>query len=359
METVRVAPDDAVAPALIAVTLATALAGSLGSRRLDWMQLGQATLAYLAVLVLLGLHSVFGGAAHPGAGLGALAWPAALVVHGLLLKRLTAAVEPRLLGHAHTVGVWLFVALGSFEAHWWLRQWFDPASAWPLLGTMLLPTAYVWSVTLRKVQQWWPVRDYIGSYVLAAPFPLTFYLLVWLWVTNLGSTGAAQPLTYVPVLNPLELAYLAVLAAVFSWWRLVREREQLDNLDVVPNATLAATAFAAVTGGVIRACHHWAGIPWDLDALFGSDTVQASLSIVWGTLAISLMLLGNRRKERIVWFLGASLVAIVVVKLFLIELSAVGTLQRIVSFIVVGLLLLLVGYVAPLPPRRDGDPGKA
>ena len=61
------------------------------------------------------------------------------------------------------------------------------------------------------------------------------------------------------------------------------------------------------------------------------------------------------RKERIVWFLGAALVAVVVVKLFLIELSAVGTLQRIVSFIVVGLLLLLVGYVAPLPPRRDAD----
>jgi uncharacterized membrane protein len=359
METVRVVPDDAVTPALIAVTLATALACSLGSRRLDWAQLGRATLAYLAVLVLLGLNDVLGGATHPGAGLGALAWPAALVIHGLLLRRLTATVEPRRLGHAHTVGVWLFVALGSFEAHWWLRQWFDPESAWPLLGAMLLPTAYVWSVTLRKVQQWWPVRDYTGGYLLAAPFPMTVYLLAWLWVTNLSSSGAVPPLTYLPVLNPLELAYLAVLAGVFSWWRLVRERERLNNLDVVPNATLAASAFAAVTGGVIRACHHWAGIPWELDALFSSDTVQASLSIVWGTLAISLMLIGNRRKERIVWFIGTTLVAVVVVKLFLIELSAVGTLQRIVSFIVVGLLLLLVGYVAPLPPRRDAHSGGA
>ena len=355
METVRLAPDDAIAPALIAVTLATALACSLASRRLDWPQLGQATLAYLAVLVLLGLRDLLGGATHPGAGLGALAWPAALAIHGLLLKRLTATVEAWLLGNAHTVGVWLFVVLGSFEAHWWLRQWFDPASAWPLLGGMLLPTAYVWSVTLRKVQQSWPLRDYAGGYLLAAPFPMIVYLLAWLWLTNLSSTGAAQPLTYVPVLNPLELAYLAVLAGVFSWWRLVRERERLGNLDVVPNSILAATTFAAVTGGVIRACHHWAGIPWELDALFASDTVQASLSIVWGTLAISLMLIGNRRKERIVWFIGTTMVAVVVVKLFLIELSAVGTLQRIVSFIVVGLLLLLVGYVAPLPPRRDAD----
>ncbi|HSG57908.1 MAG TPA: DUF2339 domain-containing protein [Woeseiaceae bacterium] len=352
MEITRVVPDNAVTPALIAVTLVTALVCSLASRRLDWSQLGQATLAYLAVLVLLGVRDVLGAATHPGAGLGALAWPVALVLHGLLLRRLTATVDKPLLGQAHAVGVWLFVVLGSFEAHWWLARWFDPSSAWPLLGTMLVPAAYVWSVTTRRVHQWWPVREHHGSYVLTAALPMIVYLLGWLWLTNLTSTGAAQPLKYLPVLNPLELAYLAVLGGTWFWWRLLREEEKLAGFDVLAHAVLAGTAFAAVTGGVIRACHHWAGVPWDADALFASDTVQASLSIVWGTLAISLMLLGNRRKERIVWFLGTALVAVVVVKLFLIELSAVGTLQRIVSFIVVGLLLLLVGYVAPLPPRK-------
>jgi len=43
----------------------------------------------------------------------------------------------------------------------------------------------------------------------------------------------------------------------------------------------------------------------------------------------------------------------VVAKLFLVELAARGSLTRIVSFIVVGLLLLVVGYFAPLPPRRE------
>jgi uncharacterized membrane protein len=45
--------------------------------------------------------------------------------------------------------------------------------------------------------------------------------------------------------------------------------------------------------------------------------------------------------------------AVVVAKLFLVELAARGSLTRIVSFIVVGLLLLLVGYFAPLPPKRN------
>jgi len=138
-------------------------------------------------------------------------------------------------------------------------------------------------------------------------------------------------------------------------------REELYDVDFLANSVLAGTAFAAVTGGVIRACHHWANIPWDRDALFASDTVQAALSIVWGTVAISLMLFGNRRSIRTAWITGVVLVSVVVVKLFLIELSAVGTMQRIVSFIVVGLLLLVVGYVAPLPPKdttSDERPGE-
>ncbi len=44
----------------------------------------------------------------------------------------------------------------------------------------------------------------------------------------------------------------------------------------------------------------------------------------------------------------------VVVKLFLIELLNAGGLPRVVSFTGVGLLLLLIAYFAPLPPKR-GD----
>jgi len=38
--------------------------------------------------------------------------------------------------------------------------------------------------------------------------------------------------------------------------------------------------------------------------------------------------------------------------LFFVELSNRGGLARIVSFIGVGVLLLVVGYFAPLPPKR-------
>ena len=63
------------------------------------------------------------------------------------------------------------------------------------------------------------------------------------------------------------------------------------------------------------------------------------------------MLHGHRSNERHVWFVGAGLIAVVVVKLFLVELGDSGGIARIVSFIVVGILLLLVGYFAPIPPK--------
>ena len=51
-----------------------------------------------------------------------------------------------------------------------------------------------------------------------------------------------------------------------------------------------------------------------------------------------------------VWMAGAVLLGIVVLKLFVVDLSNVGTLARIVSFLVVGVLMLVIGYVSPLPP---------
>jgi len=357
MEVTRVVPDPGVTALLIAVTLATAWTLSLLSQRLDWLQLGQAALVYVPVLVSLGARDVLGDAGHPGAGWGALAWPVALIAHGLLLRRWKATSEPQLLGFVHTVGAWLFIVLASVELRWWLLQWSDPATVWPLLGSILVPMAYIFAVSRQTVLRLWPVREFFTAYAVTVALPMVLYLLGWLWFTNIASNGDAQPLPYLPVLNPLELSYLAILTSVFLWWRLNRRHEEWTDLDVLAIPVLAGTAFAAVTGGVIRACHHWANIPWDWDALYASDTVQASLSIVWGTLAISLMLFGNRRRIRAAWFVGAVLVGVVVVKLFLVELSAVGTLQRIVSFVVVGLLLLLVGYVAPLPPKNKIVPG--
>jgi len=66
-----------------------------------------------------------------------------------------------------------------------------------------------------------------------------------------------------------------------------------------------------------------------------------------------LMWLSARRTRRLPWMVGAALLAAVVLKLLLVDLSGTGTVTRIVSFIGVGVLMLVIGYVAPLPTKGD------
>ncbi|HBO39520.1 MAG TPA: hypothetical protein DD638_12745, partial [Pasteurellaceae bacterium] len=94
-------------------------------------------------------------------------------------------------------------------------------------------------------------------------------------------------------------------------------------------------------------------IEWNFDSLMRSFSIQATLSVIWAVSAIILMLKGNKRNDRTMWFAGAGLMSVVVLKLFLVELRDSGGIARIVSFIVVGILLLLVGYFAPIPPKEN------
>jgi len=96
-------------------------------------------------------------------------------------------------------------------------------------------------------------------------------------------------------------------------------------------------------------------VPFDLDVMWRSELVQTALSIFWTILAFASMAFATRSGVRGVWLAGAGLMVVVVAKLFLIDLSNIGTVPRIVSFIGVGVLMLVVGYFAPVPPtaRRD------
>ena len=70
-------------------------------------------------------------------------------------------------------------------------------------------------------------------------------------------------------------------------------------------------------------------------------------------MALLAMLFATRRRLRAIWLFGGALMALVVAKLFLVDLAGAGSVERIVSFIGVGLLLLVIGYFSPVPPKRQ------
>ena len=65
------------------------------------------------------------------------------------------------------------------------------------------------------------------------------------------------------------------------------------------------------------------------------------------------MVAGAIRERREIWIGGVIVMGIAILKLFVVELGNVGTLARVVSFLGVGLLLLIVGYFAPAPKGRS------
>ncbi|WP_341304395.1 DUF2339 domain-containing protein [Pseudomonas sp. TMP25] len=289
---------------------------------------------------------------HPAAQFGWLAWALLFAVHFWALRRLAAQLPAGALSAAHVLGCWLLLGVLALQLRYLLLTLSEHYNAWRWLGWALLPSAYLWLMSAPR--RWpWPLLAYPREYRLLAAAPLAVLMLGWFWLANIASAGDAEPLAYVPLVNPLELGLLFALGAMFAW-----ARTGLAELGVsaprsrwVTQSLAGASLFALLTAMVMRSAHHWGGVPYQLDALLDSMLVQAGLSIVWTLIALPLMVVGNRLGRRELWLIGAALIAVVVAKLFFVELNNRGGLERIVSFIGVGVLLLVVGYFAPLPAR--------
>jgi uncharacterized membrane protein len=166
-------------------------------------------------------------------------------------------------------------------------------------------------------------------------------------VFALFSPGDSRPLQWIPLLNPLDLAQLAVLGLVLKW---LVSGSAPDDLRARRIPLVAAAAFALVTAVTLRATHHWGGVPWD-SSMFSASLVQTSLTIVWSVLGVFGWILGSRRGQRGLWLAGAVLMAVVLAKLVLVDRGHLGNLLGIASFMAYGLLCTAVGYFAPAPPR--------
>lgn len=351
-EVLRFAPANLQATLLLAVAAVSVALWAGLALRLKWPSLGLlcTVLIPAAALVLLAAwHSRY----HPVANFGWLVWVAVFIVHFISLRRLAQMLPARALSGAHVLGCWLLIGVLSLELRYGLLVLSEQYNAWRWLGWAILPSLYL--VLMAAPRHWpWPVSAYTREYRVYAAAPLALLMLGWFWLANIASDGNAEPLPYVPLINPLELGLLFALFGACVWLRSTATQLPIGK-EIVDRATqliAGVSLFAFCTALDMRGAHHWGGVPFELEALLESMLVQAGLSIIWTLMALSLMIGGHLRQRRNVWLIGAALIGVVVAKLFFVELSNRGGLARIVSFIGVGVLLLVVGYFAPLPPKR-------
>jgi uncharacterized membrane protein len=352
-EAFRFLPAVARPHAMVLVTAVTVLAWLAAAAFWQWRML--AAFCVLAMpAALLALLLAVGPYYHPASHLGALAWPALLAAHLLVLRRLPQLLPEKWPRALHVVGCWLFLTVLALELRFALIALSDHYNAWRWLGWAAVPALYLLAMVPKRILAFWPLSAYAREYRAVAALPVAVLLLAWLWLSNIWSDGSAAPLPYVPLINPLELGQLLVLLALLFWLRacfpMLAWAAPLPA--PLPFWLIGASALFLLTCAVLRTAHQWLGIPYAIDALMASMLVQASLSILWGVAALALMVVGHLRGVRVLWIVGAALIAAVVVKLFLVELFNTQGLPRIVSFIGVGVLLLIIGYFAPLPPKH-------
>jgi uncharacterized membrane protein len=345
--------DSTLAVAQLALMLigVTALALGALAARLRWSWPAQLARAFVAAHLVLAAYVVAVAvveAGRPSLDYGWAVWPLAWALFYLRLARDPLDDLPEhVKGAVHVAGLWLLTAMLAAELALQLdavagEGWFH--AAW---GGVL--ACGLWLTVKHALR--WPLRAAPFAYAQIGAPGLALGALLWLIFANVASGGAAWPLPTWPLVNPLDLASLAVLGALLQWhladaradWRLGVRR------------MLVAAAFFVVNTIALRAVHVLADVPWTAAALGQSVLVQVVLSLLWTLTAITLMLIGHRRAERPAWIAGAALLAVVVAKLFFVDLSAQGTIERIVSFVGVGLLILLVGYLAPVPPAGRAE----
>jgi uncharacterized membrane protein len=248
---------------------------------------------------------------------------------------------------AHPVALTLAALVLVLEVHW-QAGWVAPSKVWSSSAASWIPGLLLLVVFRFNSRQFWPVSAFPRAYTYWGCLALLIIQGLLVASLNIGSDGNAAPLPYVPVLNPVDLSTAFALLAVWYW---LRERGEASERTII---WLGGIAFVASTIALLRAAHHLGEVPWRADTMMHSVLVQAALSVYWGLLGFGAMVAGARRALRWLWMLGAALMGVVVAKLFLVELGNTGTIARIVSFIAIGGLLLVVGYLAPAPPRHHG-----
>ena len=178
-------------------------------------------------------------------------------------------------------GSWLY----SLAAHAVARH-----EGWTPAAAMLLPTLLCMGLLGRVEPPRWPLLDehWLTLYRRGVLRPWALLLVLWVIVVNLFCDARMAPLSYLPLLNPLDLGHgLALLYAL----KLGRSTGAS-----APRWLLPGLIFWWLNSLLVRSLHHWGGSPLWTDGALSSGLVLTGLTLLWTLTALVLMSWATRRR---------------------------------------------------------------
>ena len=318
-------------------------------REWNWMPAAVNAALLLPVLILIALYSLIDNG-HMLVTPDLYFWIAVLATNYWLIEKLETVAWPSWINIAAHSGLVVFISLIlSFELLWLFENRFGISTQGYYAVFAVVPL-----IALRIAQtEIFPAIKRLGSSLqLSLVATLSGLLLLWNLVINLTNSGDPAPLPYIPFINPVDLTHIAFFVLVLGSLKLIRPEMRIrrDHIIII----LAGLCFIWLTAVLIRSMHHYLDIPFDMSAMSVDTRVQSAISILWTLIGMGAMLIASRRQLRPLWIVGAGLVGIVLIKMFFVDFGASGTVERIVSFLVVGSLLVATGYFSPIPHRASG-----
>jgi uncharacterized membrane protein len=163
----------------------------------------------------------------------------------------------------------------------------------------------------------------------------------WLFYDGIAQSALGDLKDVLPVLNLFVLNALLLVAALFA----------SRKIRTAGNASLAwyiaAIGFTLLNIESLRATDYWlthaalqvAGTsdPWIIK--------NVVISVLWGLVALAAIGVGFARKLPPVRWTAIVLLGATVLKVLVIDMAQVGTVMRVLSFMVVGVVLLLVSLL--------------
>jgi len=334
---------------------ASALVWLVAGNRLQWPALVRCSaLAWPAAT--LGIPVQMFAYEHPfGSGWWSVGWPIALVAMWQVLRLSKAAIPAGGQRILHGWFVWIAFALSATEVFWRLDGSGWGAEEWPVAGVLTVCAAFVLAVSALSRGRHWAVTAHPKTYWFGGLIPVVITAGLILLQANVLD-GRVPELPYIPLLNVLEEPVIFVLLMGAVWQRALKQQVAPSVASLVRNVLVVFVVWWA-NGMLLRTLAMNAGIGWSFDALWDSAFIQTSMALAWTVGALVCMTVAARTANRSVWFAGAAGLGVVVVKLMVVDSARGSGLARAIAFIGVALLILLIGYLAPLPPRQKAEVG--
>lgn len=217
----------------------------------------------------------------------------------------------------------------------------------PYISVVIFPLLFCGWCFVQKRSDWqifWQTRTSLAL------------MLVWMFCSQLFSQQAFQGYL-LPILNPFDLISIAMLAGFLWMLNLQQKQNQQQGIDQGILAVLSVLSLLWLSSYIVlRALHVYFATPYNQLSLWQDATVQLSLTLLWVSLALITMSIASRKLLRALWILGGSILVIVTLKLVLFDLSHIGTLTRVISFLGSGFMMLIIAYIAPIPEPKRLEP---